>query len=405
MNGQLVQNIGSAPAEIVQAGLNMQSDIYGYLDENYLYGVSEWPVPENNDPNAGSVIAGYRDLLRSWPTNGYNQGVPVQLFPFQDTVIRPIDLSCDMGGVKRMQPSNNASMKFGWQCKGAYWRSTREFSQALGTNSSRTEQSLLATTRWDENKGYVSLQADLLDFKSPTSSVGESEFFINADTPYTNSSKPYYMPAGDYQREFTSQPVGGGTSDDNTRVSCLPTSCLYMDPEPIPKLMLSSQPTVGSLASGANISAVQICFNLKAHLRFKGRPPARLYTTWLPSLEDKLYGTRQWQANNLPIFRPFKVRHYNIPPVSSGKKQDAETTAYKSGKRKAETLPEDERPKKRVGFHEPVAKDSTTAAVERVTEIFTRKVGRSPTDDELAGIKRDIERNHKTMDVTSESKK
>ncbi len=162
MNPTVIQEVG---ANIAQAGLNTNVNLYGYKDDNLLLGWEDQPGTDR-DLEPGTAQKEYTDLCRSWKTNGIVDGRPIYCPNMDLSAVRLWDSTHP--SVHQISCSQGDSMRYEHHVKSPYWRSTEEFTalrfmsvySGVG-NTGIPQPGLLADLtqhnwiRWDEHQGAV----------------------------------------------------------------------------------------------------------------------------------------------------------------------------------------------------------------------------------------------------------
>lgn len=279
-NPVCVQNIGTTTSGLVQTGQNNQAQLFGYLDDTYLTGVTTKPGPTGSAQTTATFLG---DLGHSFGGHGYNSTTNVpQFLPSADIDqdlfdhATPDVKTCGMGG--------GAAMEFGWNITSPYWRDTGELLWAAWNTTTP-----LVCSAWDERLGTT---RDIMPVGS-----------VNAST-----ATQFYGPGLFARAGAAAAPIAQAVNPDSWNP--LPTTIVVADGDPIPKLWLQLQPQLNSVETGTAESVVQIQFEMSVTLLCTGRVPRRINTAGggIAYLNTNMsipqYGVGRQAVNTLPIYKP-----------------------------------------------------------------------------------------------------
>ncbi len=334
MNPTVIQEVG---ANIAQAGLNTNVNLYGYMDENLLMGWDDRPLT-NRQAAPATAQSSFTALARSWKTNGIQDGKPLYLPEMELSAVRLWDAthpSC-----KQISCAQGDGMTFTHHIKSPYWRSTEEFTSLryvsvyngkdgsdIPSPGDAVDQSLNNWIRWDECQGAVG------EVNIPQYSVPDPD---NTSKPGLDKSVAYewdirnlsrqlqngWARRGPYGLEQNLDPTDAAKDTVQTVADGAPPFMLYIDSDPIPGVWLQLQPQANG-QSGTIASSCQIQFKISIHLTLSGCVPAvgKYYpsSTTENALQNiqnvyKEYGNSDRRAlNRLPIYRPLATDWTRAP--------------------------------------------------------------------------------------------
>ncbi len=334
MNPTVIQEVG---ANIAQAGLNTNVNLYGYKDDNLLLGWEDQPGTDRDlSPNAAQKA--YTDLAISWKTNGILDGVPIYCPNMDVSAVRLWDSTHP--SVRQISCSQGDSMRFEHHIKSPYWRSTEEFTSLRymsvlegvgntgnpvpGLSADLTQHNWI---RWDENQGAVGeLTVPKHSVNSPTDS----------DKPTLDKASGYEWDIRNFDRQLNNGwarrgPYGilqnlsstdAQKADVQTVANGPPPFMLYIDSDPIPSVWLQLQPQANG-ANGTIASSCQVQFKISIQLILSGCVPAvgKYYeetetTDALSTIQIryKQYGNSNRRIlNHIPWYRPLASDHIRFP--------------------------------------------------------------------------------------------
>lgn len=248
-NPVCVQNIGTTAAGLVQTGQNNQAQLFGYIDNMYLTGVSGQPGPATTDSTGATFDVHQIGRIRtSWRNHGYEANVPVSL----PSVTYSSDLiDATLPDVKNIGMGPGQAMDFSWDVTSKFWRATAELQNNNLNATSPGEQ--FGTGRWDEHLG----------------TVGSFAQMATAATTSQNATDPLVFLARGQGQTF---PIHTTFAPNNT-VWQPPMTHLHVDPDPIPKVWFQLQPQISSLEAGTGTSKVQVQWQLDVDILLTGKVP------------------------------------------------------------------------------------------------------------------------------------
>ncbi len=326
MNPTVIQEVG---ANIAQAGLNTNVNLYGYMDENLLLGWEDRPVT-NKTLTPGTQQQAFTKLARSWKTNGIAEGSPLYMPEMDISAVRLWDATHP--SVKQISCAQGDGMTFTHHIKSPYWRSTEEFTALryvsvyagdsgsdLPDPGNDVDRSTNNWIRWDECQGAIG------EMTKPQYSVPNPD---NTSKPGLDKTVCYefdirnlsrnlengWARRGPYGLEQNLDPTDAAKPTVQTVGDGPPPFMLYIDSDPIPSIWLQLQPQANG-ANGTIASSCQIQFKISVHLVLSGCVPAvgKYYVD--PANSEaaftqiqnvyKEYGNSDRRAlNRVPLYRP-----------------------------------------------------------------------------------------------------
>lgn len=315
-NPVCVADVGTTAAGLVQAGMNNQAQIFGYMDTNYVMGVhTNFGLPGNTGVFTKDF---HEQLVASWTQHGYYQG-GVKTLP--STAIPRSYFSSSFPDTKQMGMGPGAEMSFSWPIHSPYWRSTEEFYQTAHLwDNVGTYQDFL-NVRADEYRGVIAVFNNGYNeqgFPHPMSKA----YMLDPRSRFLKKSTEPWNWIG--LRSLGDNDAGSGQNVPPPSIA-LPDYHIYCDPNPIPSLWFQLQPQIQSITTGLANSSAQIQFELHFDMKFTGRAPpigrSSLTTAradipaknWLAYAENR--ATTQWPltTQTLNIFTPLCILRSATP--------------------------------------------------------------------------------------------
>ncbi len=280
-NPLCIQDISTDGGALATAGQNMHAQVFGYMDTNYATGIST----SFNTSDETLTQVQLENLMSSWGNHGYGiNGQPIRL-PKAD--ISRNSFQHNFPDVKNIGVGPGSVMKFGWNIKSPYWRSTMQlFNQMTISGTDFVPQTAM---RWDEHHG-VTAAYDPNELSSTT--LTDRPLVWNRDR--------------DLRKDFANSKYWV-THSASTNTPTLYNA--YVAPTPMPKIWLQLQPQLGGIAAGVSDAVVQLQFEVNIKLNMSGQCPAVLEAAPVigTALPERAQYCRRWIENNgrmLPLFRP-----------------------------------------------------------------------------------------------------
>lgn len=292
-NPKCVQSInaGTTPSDL--AGVNDHAQLYTYLDDMWLTGVSQWPSIANDTL---PVLANVQSLVNSWRTNGYTSGTARALEQLDQPVNRFYPASPDVETIV-MGPGHESSYE--WDCPSPYWRGTGELINGLPVQAGRETGQMVELrtgfSRWDEHIGSVGMLQGYDTADVVNMAVLNPQTAVNQDPNAGTKWRGYTYLEASLQSRY------------------MPSQILFSTNDPMPRVWLTLQPQLGGLDSGIAQSSCQVDFEVKYTLLCTGRVPRELnpnsvlFTNPSNTRSAGVFAQTMESVNYLPIFRPVKT--------------------------------------------------------------------------------------------------
>lgn len=280
-NPLCIQELGAGATGITQSGTNMQAQLFGISDVNYLTAINSKPGPHGN----AFTNTEFSNWMTSWRHHGYLNNLPHPLpqVDIADSLFTSIDPD-----VKEMGMGPGQSFDFGWSIPNQFWRGTTEFQMSAPAGDNNE------TPRWDPYLGQVLCAA-------PTGN--------EAANPEVN----YMLPEMPLRRDRVAGIPLSQFLYAAGQPCPIPQAVMSCCADPIPKLWLQLQPQLSGLTSGTGNSVAQLQFEMDVSLALTGRVPRRNHLGEYASVNGwaSEYGLGRLGVQTLPIFKPIMSQYHS----------------------------------------------------------------------------------------------